>query len=37
LTLGKLVWMFDVYGLPDSWPENLEAKLAEVPEDEISR
>jgi len=37
LTLAKLVWLLDVHGLPDSWPENLEAKLTEVPEDEIIR
>ena len=27
LTLAKLAWMIDQHGLPEQWPEHLEAKL----------
>ena len=27
LTLAKLVFLIDLYGLPDTWPAYLEAKL----------
>ena len=37
LTLGKLAWLLGERGLPDSWPSYLEAQLAEIPEEEISR
>ena len=37
LTLAKLVWLLGQRGLPDSWPEYLEAKLPGVPEEEIQR
>ncbi len=37
LTLGKLVWLLDQHGLPDSWPVELEAKLSDIPEEEAQR
>ena len=37
LTLGKLVWMLSVFGLPDSWPLELEAKLSDISEEETQR
>ena len=32
LTLAKLVFMIDTFGLPDTWPAGLEAKLSEPKE-----
>ncbi len=37
LPLAKLAWLLNMHGLPDSWPEYLEAKLAEVPEEDVIR
>ena len=37
LTLAKLVHMFSIFGLPDSWPPELEAKLSEIPDEDAQR
>jgi len=37
LRIAKLAYMFDIHGLPDSWPPELEAKLSEVPDEDVNR
>ena len=37
LRVAKLAHMFDIHGLPDSWPPELEAKLPEIPDEDAQR